>query len=362
MRICYLFAPVEPGCVGPESGIEKKVRSQCQALSCELMILPPVEYKNSMSEKLLRRLPCAPGWRKWKYNGEFNEYDAVYIRAVYEDQAFIRYLSAIKRTNPAIKILYEVPTYPEKTKEKITVSSVSFMLKKYFARRKLKRYVDRIITFYGQDTIYGIDCIKMINGFDFSNITIPKRQKEKAIHIISVAINASWHGYERLIKGIEAYYKNGVTEEIVYHLVGPALPEYGRSTDHVILHGSMYGSELKALYKKCVIAIDVLGGHRKDYPVSSSLKSREYAAYGLPIVTASPIDYLPKEYPYQYIVPYDDSPIDVEGLLEWCHQLYDNHDVNSIAEDIRSFAISKCDMSNTIQPVIDYLNSTFPIG
>ena len=48
--------------------------------------------------------------------------------------------------------------------------------------------------------------------------------------------------------------------------------------DHVIFHGKQSGEPLKALMRQSFVGIDVLGGHRKDYPVSSSLKSREYCA------------------------------------------------------------------------------------
>ena len=101
MKGYYLFAPVEPQNVGPDSGVERKVRAQHKALSlytdCELVILPPVEYSGSVAEKIVRRMPFTAAWRKWAYKGEFNDADFLYIRQVYHDDSFVRYLRSIKR-------------------------------------------------------------------------------------------------------------------------------------------------------------------------------------------------------------------------------------------------------------------------
>ena len=167
-----------------------------------------------------------------------------------------------------------------------------------------------------------------------------------------------------MLEGINEYYKNGGTENIIYHLVGRTLPEIEKLIDnseylkdHVILHGKMFGEELAEIYKKSFIGIDILGGHRKDYPISSSLKSREYAAWGIPIITSSPVDYMPKDYKYQFMAPYDDSPVDVPKMLEFYHNVFDNKDCNAVAKEIRDFAVSKCDMSVAMKPVIDWLES-----
>lgn len=365
MRIYYLFAPIERGCVGPTSGIERKVRAQVAAMNaydsqhgetidCALVILPTIDYKSSIAEKMVRRLPGTSAWRKWKYNGEFNDADVLYIRKVREDSTFILYLKEIKRANPRIKIIYEIPTYPEKP-EINKLSNFSFQKKEENAQAKLKKYVDRIVTFYGQNEIYGIPCIKLQNGYDFSSVQLPLRKKTTVVQMLSVALNAYWHGYERLIRGIENYYANGGTEQIIYHIVGTPLNEYETNDPHVVLHDSLYGEDLKELYKECLVGIDILGGHRKNYPVSSTLKSREYAAYGLPMVTSSPIDYMPKDYPYQFLATYDDRPVDIKALLHWYHAMYDYKDCNEVAKEIRDYAISRCDMKVTMQPVLDYL-------
>ena len=363
MKGYYLFAPVEPGCVGPQSGIERKVRAQHAALArhlnCELVILDPVKYTQSPSERLLRRLPFTAAWRKWEYQGEFDDADFLYIRQVYHDTAFVRYLRAIRRANPRVKILYEVPTYPYLAESKVTLSSLPFALKERHNAPRAAKLCDRVVTFYGQDTIWGIKCIKLLNGYDFDRITLPHRELGDTVHILSVAANAFWHGYDRFLEGLGRYYQQGGSENIHYHLVGDILPEYKALVEkydlrgHVTLHGRLFGEPLEELYRLCTIGIDILGGHRKDFPVSSTLKSREYGAWGLPLVTSSPVDFMGTDCPWQHLVPYDDSPVDMDAMLRYYHEAYG--DADTVAKAIRDFSYGKCHMPITMEPVVRWL-------
>lgn len=368
MKGYYLFAPVEPGNAGPESGVERKVRAQHKALSqyldCELVILPPVHYTGSIAEKIIRRLPYTAAWRRWKYNGEFDDADFLYIRQVYHDASFVRYLRAIRRKNPKVKIVYEVPTYPYLTEQRTSAANRAFRKKEIRWGPRCAEYLDRIVTFYGQEEIWGVPCIQLQNGFDFSSVTLPKRRLTSDIHMLSVAATAFWHGYDRLLEGLGRYYADGGRENVVYHMIGDILPEHQRLVEqygiesHVLFHGRLTAQQMKPIYGQCVLGVDVLGGHRKDYPVSSSLKSREYAAYGLPIITSSPVDYLPRDYRYQFMAPYDDSPMDVSALLAFYHEIYDDRSIDAVATEIRTFAESRCDMVITMKPVVDWLKGT----
>ena len=365
MKGYYLFAPVEPGNVGPDSGVERKVRAQHKALSqyldCEPVILPPVEFTGSIAEKIVRRLPYTAAWRKWKYNGEFNDADFLYIRQVYHDQSFVRYLRAIKKQNPRIKIIYEIPTYPYDQETHVSASNAAFVAKERAARKAAAKFVDRIVTFYGQDQIWGVPCIDLINGYDFASVELPHRVRTDTIHVISVALTAFWHGYDRFLAGLAEYYEHGGNEDIMYHYVGSVIPEHEQFVkdyhleDHVIFHGKQSGEPLKAIMNQSFLGIDVLGGHRKDYPISSSLKSREYCAYGIPIITSSPVDFLPKDSPFQFLAPYDDSPVDMEAVLKYYHTLYGGKDCNEVSAQLRAFAEARCDMKMTMKPVADWL-------
>ena len=141
--------------------------------------------------------------------------------------------------------------------------------------------------------------------------------------------------------------------------MGDILPEYEALEEkyglsgHVTLHGRLFGEALEELYRLCTIGIDILGGHRKDFPVSSTLKSREYGAWGLPLITSSPVDFMGSDCPWQHLVPYDDSPVDIDAMLRYYHETYG--DADAVARAIRDFAYGKCHMPITMEPVIRWL-------
>lgn len=365
MKGYYLFAPVESGAVGPGSGVERKVRAQHKALSqyadCELVILPPVVFTGSKAEKVIRRLPLTAAWRKWKYAGEFDNADFLYIRQVYHDASFVRYLRAIRTRNPKIKIVYEVPTYPYDNETARSLARLSFDIKERVNRVRAAKYFDRIVTFYGQKEIWGVPCICIMNGYDFSAAALPHRSNDDTIHFAAVSTTAPWHGYDRLIAGMHDYYQNGGTENIVFHLVGNILPEHREMAErfglqeHVIFYGKLPADELGPIYQKASIGVDILAGHRRDSKISSTLKSREYGAYGLPILTACPVDYLPDDYPYQIMVPDGEEAIDVQKVVDQYHRIYVGKDRNAVAGEIRAYAEDRCDMWITMKPVADWL-------
>ena len=366
MKGYYLFAPVEAENAGPESGVERKVRAQHKALNlyldCELVILPPATYTGSVVEKVVRRLPFTAAWRKWRYNGEFNDADFLYIRQVYHDASFVRYLRAIRRQNPKIKIIYEVPTYPYDQQTTWSIGSAPYRLKERNNRKKVAKLVDRIVTFYGQDHIWNVPCIKLINGFDFSTVALLPRRLSDTIHIVSVAQTAFWHGYQYMIAGLHDYYAHGGTENILYHMVGSVLKEHQQAVkdaqleDHVIFHGKLSGQDLFQIYGSCSIGLNVLGIPADGNPLSSSLKSREYAAMGLPIISSIPIDFLPNDYRYLCLLPTENQPVNIETVCNFYHAVYDGNDTNVIMKEIRSYSEARCDMAVTMKPVVDWIN------
>ena len=367
MKGIYLFAPIEIGCLGQNSGIEKKVRAQHKILNkhfnCRLIVLPEIVYEETIKEKIYRRLPFTPGWRNWEYHEEFREISFLYLRETYYDYSFVKYLKKIRKTNRNIKIILEIPTYPPQPK-KWNIKTAPYIFKDVFWGRLSRNYIDSIVNFYGYDKIDGVPCIKTINGFDFDSVKLETNvQDTNRIELLSVAVNAYWHGYDRVIKGLHQYYLNGGNLDFLYHIIGSPLPEYIEMVEkynlnnHVIIHGKLHGEDLNEIYSRCTLAIDVLGGHRKGYPISSSLKSREYGAWGLPIVTSSPIDYLNKKSKYQYIVPYDDTPIDFVEIGDYYHRFYEGKEISAVRKEIRENAQALCDMSVSMEPIIQWIDN-----
>lgn len=65
--------------------------------------------------------------------------------------------------------------------------------------------------------------------------------------------------------------------------------------------------------------------YRLNLKYSSTLKSREYLARGIPFVYSLPIPGIDDECDYCFKVPSDDSAINIDSVMKW---------VNSLSKDI----------------------------
>lgn len=119
----------------------------------------------------------------------------------------------------------------------------------------------------------------------------------------------------------------------------------------------MHGDRLDAMYDLADIAIECLGMYRKNMSISSSLKSREYLAKGLPIVAGCKNDVINEKNPFKYYleVPNDDSAIDVEKIIEFYDQIYSTQSRQQVISEIRKFAEDNIDLKVTMKKIIDYI-------
>ena len=304
---------------------------------------------------------------------DFTTVDFVYIRRFIPlSLGFVSMLAYIKNINKGCKIIYEIPTYPYDSEHRGFKGNIVLLIDKIF-RKKLKQYVDCIVTYSHDNTIFGVKTIKIMNGIDCSAISpvdiTEYRQNtdriptEVAIRLIAVAQFADWHGYDRLIEGLYGYYKNNPEKKIFIDFVGDGrvLQQYREMVSkyslaqYVVFHGVLTGAGLSAVFNQADVAVCSLGCHRKGIGLSSELKSREYIARGLPMISSTKIDILPDDYPYIQYVPENDSAIDVESIVKFCNVLNYAEDRQQQVKNIRAFAWSNCAMSVTMHPIISEL-------
>jgi len=120
------------------------------------------------------------------------------------------------------------------------------------------------------------------NGYDFGTIRKKKlffNNKPKLIFIGSPY--QIWHGVDKIL--ILA----SKLKDYEFNIVGIShleLQSYGEVPDNIILHGYCDSVYLDKLIPQCDIGISTLALHRKNMCEASPLKSREYLAYGLPII------------------------------------------------------------------------------
>ena len=293
-----------------------------------------------------------------------NLVDCIYIRYPESDHFFISFLKEAKREN--VKVLIEIPTYPYDLEGNETIKGRTIRIIDHFYRMRLKGLVDKIITFSEDKEIFGIETINTINGIDFSSIKIARSDidLDKVIKLSAASAMFKVHGYERLIKGINEYYNNGGKRNIVLYLAGDGdekqkyqmmVDEY-HLKDHVIFLGNIYGQQLDDLYENAALGINSLAIHRQGLIRESTLKAREYAAKGLPILSSSFIDAFSDSDNTKFVfrINPDESSVNVDDLIQFLDHLYNGKNTYHLRKTIRDSAFSVCDYSITLKPIIDY--------
>jgi hypothetical protein len=358
------------------SGIDKKISAQIDIFNSNGMIcnLHVLKFKYGLSkfEQLLCRLPFSNINPKWEYSKDFENNDFVYFRKPLNITIHtLRVLKKMKDKNPKVKIIMEIPTYPYEKELLVQVKLWPFYIKDIINRRKLKNYVDRIAVFTNDDLVLGIPTLKFSNGVDLGKIKPKKAPKvlSKRIDLCIVSTFEEWHGYDRVLHSLAQYYNEHQEnkEEVFLHIVGDGQKyhEYKEIVkknilgEHVKFYGKLYGKDLDNIYSKSDIGVDVFGMYRKGHTISNSLKSREYFAKGLPVISGCLIDVLENKKDFKYFKQFsnDDSIFDMSEVVNFYHQVYDGREVEDLITDIRLFAEKFCGMKNGMSRIINYLEA-----
>ena len=349
------------------TGIAKKILSQLKVLNTNGLDTKLVNYNFtdvSYFRRLLSFFFTKRVYIKKISNIDFSGINFIYVRRFSPtDRNLLYLLAAIKKVNQNCRIIYEIPTYPYDEEHTGIKGSIVLFTDRLF-RKCLYKYINYIATYSHHDEIFGVPTIKIVNGIDCSAIPlVTAKAYHDDIHLICVAQFSSWHGYDRLIDGLYAHYKNNPEKKIFIDFVGDgdALQQYRDMVStyklerYVIFHGILAGDDLSAVFNQADMAVCSLGCHRKGIILSSELKSREYMDRGLPMVASAKIDILTNDYVYVHYVPDDDSPIDIEAILSFYDMLKWREPRQKQIYNIRAFAENNCDMHITMRPILDKL-------
>lgn len=271
-------------------------------------------------------------------------FDCVYWRAAPELPAALGLARQIKKTGGCF--IYEYPTYPVSTEKSMSFLRTVYSVYSKSLRKKIEALADGFVLI-GEDaggSYNGKIAVNISNGINLE-VLQPRKPKPdgETIHILALASMSYWHGYDRLIRSL-AEYKGA--ENVLIHMVGgndggcipewKALTEELGLTERVIFHGGKSGSELDEMFDLCDIGVNSLGMYRKGFSVTSELKSREYAARGLPFVCSvdDPALGFAKE-PMWLRVANDDSIPDMEEIVAFALRM--RGDADSV-EKLRAYA------------------------
>lgn len=354
----------------PSNGISKKITYQINALNaCGLhtqlcymdenynkrrMVGNQViaDYGHGIKSKILKRTEFASIVNyAIKENIKF-----VYIRSNHNANPFT--INMVKKMKKAgMKVVMEIPTYPYDT-EYISQGMGKQIFQDRIFRERLAKQLDAIVTFSNFNEIFGKKTIRISNGIDFDSIKIKKSSTADStvINLIGVAEIHPWHGFDRLIKGLAAYYSKPNDTIVKFHLVGyfffhndeimfKQMIAENHLEQYIILHGKKHGDELDKIFDACDFGIGSLGRHRVGIDKIKTLKNREYAARGIPFIySETDEDFDDKNYVLK--APADETPIDINRIIAFYKHL------TLSSADIRD-SIKHLSWENQMQKVVD---------
>ncbi len=326
------------------NGISKKIRYQIDAMkacgadvrTCYYEVQPDGHRQWLVDDKVIADL--GTGFvAKLKKRTDFSpivnyikqeEIDFVYIRSFHNANPFtIKLVKGIRRLGK--KIIFEIPTYPYDKEYATPKEKLQIVTDRLF-RKQFCKYIDRIVTFSNDETIFGCPTIRISNGIDFDSIplrSIQTNRNKEEIHLIAVAEIHFWHGFDRLIHGLGKYYQSNPTLPVYLHLVGDffgarekediltPIQTYGLEK-YVICYGNQSGDSLNNIFNQCDFAIGSLARHRSGITHIKTLKNREYAARGFGFIYSETDDDF-EQMPYILKVPADETPIDIKQLISF---------------------------------------------
>lgn len=326
------------------NGVSNKIQSQLDALSklCAKVYFSHLSEDGSQrmvlnhifqNNKIIRLIPYL---QRYYFTDLMhfiieNKIDILYIRYThFSSPGFNNFLRKLSQSK--VSIILEFPTFPydDEYQSLPLKSKIKLFIDKSF-RGSLKKYVNNAVTFTDDSAIFGIPTIKISNALSKSRIEyaynhIQKNNKKQPtqIRLVGVASMEKWHGYDRLLTGLAEHVTRPDAKKVHLDLIGDgrelrALKEIANAlniNDYVTFHGHLEGERLDELLLVADIGIDSLARHRSGNNKNNSLKSKEYLAFGLPIVK-SHLDPSIDNSEFYINVPADESSININEIIYW---------------------------------------------
>lgn len=329
----------------PNNGISKKISYQINAINAcgihtHLCYMEEkgnktrmvdgktiADYGSGLKSKILKRIEFS-SIVKYAIKEHIT---LVYIRSNHNANPFT--INMVKRMKKAgMKVVMEIPTYPYDA-EYLSQGMGKQIFQDRIFRKLLAQQLDAIVTFSDANKIFGKKTIRISNGIDFNSIHLKRINAvdSSVINLIGVAEIHPWHGFDRVIKGLAAYYSKPHDVIVIFHIVGyfffnndEVMYKQMISDNHldqyIILHGKKHGDELDKIFDTCNFGIGSLGRHRVGIYKIKTLKNREYAARGIPFIySETDEDFDDKEYVMK--APADETAIDICSIISFYRKL-----------------------------------------
>ncbi|MBU3180721.1 glycosyltransferase [Clostridium psychrophilum] len=286
---------------------------------------------------------------------DLGKYDYIYIRYIIANLGMLSFLKKAK--SKGIKVIIEIPTYPYLEELDNSLKMRIYKLIDNHVTKRLHKWVYRIACTNKDDKIFNIDTIKIDNGVDLDNVSVVNRKNRKEdnyVNFIGVASIDRWHGYDRFIEAINVYNHNNKAN-IKFYIVGGGNPkvieslkllvEKNKLEKNVIFTGAKDGEELENLYDNMDVGVSSLALFRAGSG-HNPIKTKEYIAKGLPVVTGYEDSLVPSNLEFICKVEDDESIFNLKGILKW----YNDKEFNE--QSIRKYAMENVSWDVQMKKVI----------
>lgn len=268
-------------------------------------------------------------------NSSHEHYNVGFIRWGAVDRSFLKTLKVMDQS--CDKIIMDCHGY-HKAYKGHTPKGIYIEKTTKLNGGRLKNYIDVCLTETKNTELFGIPSIPMDTGIDVEKYKPHHYMgNPDEIHMISVANEQPYHGYDRIIRGISEYPKNNV----FLHLVGKmgdqteSLVKELQLDDKVFLHGYQTGKGLDEIYSACNVGVGPLAPHRIGGKEGTGIKTKEYFAIGLPYFFAGQELLVPDDYPYVLKMTSDETPINVDAVVRFYDRIKGDA---GMQEKMRDFA------------------------
>ena len=351
-------------------GISKKIDMQMEELGrhFEISELEVNTIKRNIFQRIIGLLPMMSIKRDYtEALSELDNPDFIYARRNVADRAYVGFWQEIKRRYPKCKIIIEIYTYPYDKDDFAKWNAWPFYIKEIIYRPRLKKYIDRFVTYSDDKEIFGVPTIITTNGVLVDKIRKASGEFQPGkLTMIGVAYMQRQHGYERIIEGMKEYYSGAAkTDEVYLNLVGdgPEKAKYQRLVQkyglqkYVKFFPTTTGDELDRLYDQADIALMSFGMYKLGYYSHIGIiKSRECLAKGIPMITGNPIDILEKDFKYVKNFSNDSSTIDITEVVNFYDSIRKTEKSKAdMVDTIHDYAKKHADMEIVMKPVVEFI-------
>lgn len=282
--------------------------------------------------------------------------DIIYIRK-YSMLNGIKILKKIKNKNNTY-IIYEIPTYPYYEEMKKGSKPYVYLLNKIFDK-SMEKISDLIPVVLGKDVKFNSEkYLPISNGINIADINVKNKNILKAgkLNLIGIANVSTWHGYDRIIKGLKKYYDSNYDLEVHFHIIGHGdeivnlkkmVINYDLQ-DKVIFHGIKIGQELDEIIDISDIGVGSLGMHRNGLTCGCTLKVREYCARGIPFIVGYIDNGFKSNFDYMLKIEANESDVDIYKIIEFYDSIKDHDYIKEMREYAEEYLTWEATMESMI--------------